>query len=302
MSIFQSDVAERLRTVVFATDFSDASENAGRYARLLARRMHASLVVMHAFYLDQGALEAEIFSKLLSQQRVHLRERIEAVASELATGGGVTEALLAEGDPRLMVPQVAAERQPSLIVMGTHGGGAMERFVIGSTAEGILRHTQIPALSVGPRTPLLHGDALEMRRILFVTNNASGAAPTAQLALDVAAAFGAELDVLNIIHPKSVEGTLNEPHELYARHDETEAALPEHAHERVELRTFVSVGQPRTEILKHLRERGIDLLVMSLNAETQLEMQGNLSGAFPIIAEAVCPVLTQVAVTPANGD
>ncbi len=300
MRIFQADAAERLRTVVFATDFSDASVNAGLYARALARRMHASLVVMHAFYLEQGALEAEVFSKLLSQQRVHLRQRIEEAASELTSDGHVTEALLTEGDPRIIVPQVAAERQPSLIVMGTHGGGAMERFVLGSTAEGILRHTKIPALSIGPRTPLLDAETLELKRILFVTNNAAGAASTAQLALDVAAAFGAALDVLNIIHPKSVEGTLNEPHELYARHAETEAALPEHAHEHVELRTFVSVGQPRTEILKHLREREIDLLVMSLNAETQLEMQGNLSGAFPIIADAVCPVLTQVAMTPAE--
>ena len=300
MRIFQAEGTERLETVVFATDFSESSENAGRYARALARRMHASLVAMHAFYLEQGALEAEVFSHLVSRQRVHLREQIEEVASGLASGGGLTEALLVEGDPRLLVPQIAAERQPALIVMGTHGGGAMERFVIGSTAEGILRHTPAPALSVGPRTPLLRDETLELKRILFVTNNAAGAAATAQLALDAAVAFGAALDVLNIIHPKSVDGTLNEPHELYARHDETEAALPEHAHALVDLRTFVSVGQPRTEILKHLREREIDLLVMSLNAETQLEMQGNLSGAFPIIAEAICPVLTQVAITPSE--
>ena len=296
MRIFDRDGSEQLETVIFATDFSGASENAGRYASALARRMQAQLVAMHAFYLDQAAMEAEIFRHLLSQQRVHLQEKIRGAADELASGQGVTEAILIEGDPRLMVPKIAAERQPSLIVMGTHGGGPVERFVIGSTAEGILRHTHLPALSIGPKTPLLTGNDLHWKHILFVTNNAAGAADTAQLAVDVAASFGATLDVLHILHPKAVEGTLNEPHELYARHDETEAALPAHAHERVELRTFVSVGQPRTEILKHIREREIDLLVLCLNAETHLEMQGNLSGAFPIIAEATCPVLTQVSV------
>ncbi len=298
MTVFGSNSAERLTTVILATDFSEASEKAGRYASALARRMQSELVVAHAFFLEQAALEAETFRHLMSQQRIHLQQELNQVAGEMSSGRGAAEAILIERDPRIAIPELAEQRKPSIIVMGTHGGGSVERFVIGSTAEGILRHTRLPALSVGPKTPPLLAEALEIKRVLFVTNNAAGAAETAQLAVDVASAFGAALDVLNVIHPKSVENTLNEPHELYARHDETEAALPGHAHDHVEIRTFVSVGQPRTEILKHIRERAIDLLVMCLNAETQLEMQGNLSGAFPIIAEASCPVLTQVSIAP----
>ena len=298
MTVFGANASERLATVVFATDFSEASENAGLYASALARRMQAGLVVMHAFFLEQAAMEAETFRHLMSQQRIHLQQELNKVAERLSSGRGATEAILLERDPRIAVPELAMQRQPSIIVMGTHGGGAVERFVIGSTAEGILRHTRLPALSVGPKTPPMQAETMNLKRVLFVTNNAAGATETAQLAIDVASSFGATLDVLNVIHPKSVENTLNEPHELYARHDETEAALPSHSHDHVEIRTFVSVGQPRTEILKHIREREIDLLVMCLNSDTQLEMHGNLSGAFPIIAEATCPVLTQVTIAP----
>lgn len=299
MTVFGSNSAERLATVILATDFSEASDKAARYASALARRMQSALVITHAFVLDQAALEAETFRHLMSQQRIHLQQELNKLAGDLTSGRGVVETVLLEHDPRIAVPELAERRKPSIIVMGTHGGGLFERFVVGSTAEGILRHTRLPALTVGPKTPPLSAD-WQVRRVLFVTNNTAGAAETAQLAVDVASAFGATLDVLNVIHPKSVEDTLNEPHELLAHHDETEAALPAYFCDHLEIRTFVSVGQPRTEILKHIREREIDLLVMCLNAETQLEMQGNLSGAFPIIAEAACPVMTQVAITPAS--
>lgn len=299
MTVFGSNSAERLTTVILATDFSESSEKAGRFASALARRTQSELVIAHSFVLDQAALEAETFRHLMSQQRIHLQQELNKLAGELASGGSAVETVLLEHDPRIAVPELAERRKPSIIVMGTHGGGLFERFVVGSTAEGILRHTRLPALTVGPKAPPLAGN-WQVKRVLFVTNNTAGAAETAQLAVDVASAFGATLDVLNVIHPKLVEDTLNEPHELYARHDQTEAALPLQAHDHVEIRTFVSVGQPRTEVLKHIREREIDLLVMCLNAETQLEMQGNLSGAFPIIAEAACPVLTQVAIAPVS--
>ncbi len=299
MTIFGSTSAELLDTVLLATDFSESSSKAGQYASALARKMEAALVITHAFVLDQAALEAETFRDLMSQQRIHLQKELNTIAKELTSGRGAVETVLLEHDPRVAVAELAERRKPSIIVMGTHGGGLLEHFVIGSTAEGILRHTRLPALTVGPKAPPLLTDDLAFKRILFVTNNTAGAADTAQLAVDVAKAFGAALDVLNVIHPDSVKNTLNEPHELLANHDKIEAALPVSFHDHPESRTFVSVGQPRTEILKHIREREIDLLVMCLNADSQLEMQGNLSGAFPIIAEATCPVLTQVKVAPA---
>lgn len=302
MNIFDRNSPERLATVLFATDFSAASENAGHYAASLSRRFGARLVVAHGFYLDQAALEAETFRELASQQRTSLKRELDDVLRELASGEGAAESVLIEHDPRTAIAELARRRHPSLIVLGTHGGGAMERFVVGSTAEGILRHAREPALTVGPKVPPLvaNSDALplQIRRILLATNTTAGAAAVAELAVSLAGAFSATLDVLNVVHPKSVENTLEAPHNLYEKHEEAEAMLPAGAHNvAAEIRTFVSVGQPRTEILRHIQEREIELLVLGLSADSQLEMQGHLSGAFPIIAEAACPVLTMTSET-----
>jgi hypothetical protein len=49
-----------LKTVIYATDFSPCSRNAGLYAARMAAYFSAKLLVTHAFTLEQAALEVEV--------------------------------------------------------------------------------------------------------------------------------------------------------------------------------------------------------------------------------------------------
>ena len=62
-----------LKTVVYATDFSLCSQNAGHYAARIASYASATLLVAHAFTLSQAALEVETGDIRLSQQRKDLK-------------------------------------------------------------------------------------------------------------------------------------------------------------------------------------------------------------------------------------
>ena len=91
-------------TVVFATDFSPASYNAGLYASAISLHFHTNLVVAHAFVLTQPALEVEAEKPLGSQQRINLKHDLTLVAEVLKSGKGETEIALLEladspGDP-----------------------------------------------------------------------------------------------------------------------------------------------------------------------------------------------------------
>ena len=61
-----------LKTVIYATDFSPCSRNAGLYAARMAAYFSAKLVVTHAFTLEQAAMEVEVGDRHLSQQRESL--------------------------------------------------------------------------------------------------------------------------------------------------------------------------------------------------------------------------------------
>ncbi len=155
MAVFGTSSTIQLDTVVFATDFSPASHNAGLYASAISVRFHTKLVVAHAFALVPAAEEAELMTQKPSMQRRDLDHDLALAADVLEAGVDRPEPVLLRGDWCKSIPDYALTRHPSLLVLGTHGGGRIDRFVLGSTAEGVLRNSSGAALTIGPRVNIL---------------------------------------------------------------------------------------------------------------------------------------------------
>jgi nucleotide-binding universal stress UspA family protein len=68
--------------------------------------------------------------------------------------------------------------------------------------------------------------------------------------------------------------------------------VPRHADAIRNPHGFVEAGSAHTRILEHMREFHTDLLVLSIRKSSHLWLQSRLSGAFHIIANAPCPVMT----------
>lgn len=292
MSLIGTSSTIQLDSILFATDFSPASQNAGLYASAVSVHFGTRLIVAHAFTLTQAALEVEAERPKHSQQRVDLEHDLTRAAEVLDAGRGTTQSALLEGDPCKSIPLYAQHLSHTLILLGTHGGGSVDRFVLGSTAEGVLRHSSGPALTVGPRVNILRAGALQIKRILYATDCSPDAAHAAPVALALAESFSAELDVLNVVSKSEID----HPEQLHRlqKHlfEAVDAIVPHNAGRLCEPHTFVGVGQPDIEILRHVDERQIDLLILGLRRNTHLGMQNRTAGAFPIIVKARCPVVT----------
>jgi nucleotide-binding universal stress UspA family protein len=282
----------QLESILFATDFSPASQNAGLYAAALSVHFGTDLLVAHAFTLLQASLEVEAEHPQSSQQRKNLTHDLTLTAESLQAGRGLTQSALVEGDPCKAIPVLAQRRSPALIVMGTHGRGSLDRFVLGSTAEGILRHSSGPALTVGPNVDVLRAGALRIQRLLYATDCSPEAAHGAPVAVALAEAFKARIDVLNVVRSNQIDHP-DQIHRLQEHfYNALDLVVPSSARKLCEPRTFVSVGDPQNEILRHIEEREIDLLVLGLRRNTHLGMQNRMVGVFPVIVEAECPVIT----------
>ena len=195
-----------LRTVIYATDFSLCSQNAGLYAACLAKYFSATLLVAHAFTLSQAAMEVEVDHTLVSQQRKDLEFLLSRKAFNLASDSLEAIPILLDGDPTEVLQEVADSRaHPSLIVLGTHGGGWIERELIGSVAEHILRSTRWPSLTVGPQVPHASAATFPFQRILYATDFSRAAANAAAYAVSFAEALGAKIDILNVIGGHAIE-------------------------------------------------------------------------------------------------
>ena len=143
-----------LADVLFATDFSAASERAGLVAREMARQQGVRLHVIHVV---PPITDPEDSS-----------DRLRRLAAEIGKDLRVESALLS-GRVAHQIIRYARDKGIGLIVLGTHGRTGVSRVLLGSVAESVVRLAPCPVLTV-PASP---GEVVD----------AAGAAPAGALAL-----------------------------------------------------------------------------------------------------------------------
>jgi nucleotide-binding universal stress UspA family protein len=122
-----------MRDVLFATDFSSASEPAGRVARELARQWDGTLHVVHVVPPVTDPADAS--------------KRLERLGTSLGEGLSLKTALLSGRVARHII-DYAREKSVGLIVLGTHGRTGVSRALLGSVAEAVVRLAPCPVLTV----------------------------------------------------------------------------------------------------------------------------------------------------------
>ena len=141
--------------ILVPTDFGATSVLALRYGRELARTFGAALHVMHAIsdLVTLHTLPPTYVTDIAGLQRereVAARDRLNA---ELASGPGAvgiktTTVVVMSATPASAIVSYADEHGIDLIVMGTHGRGAVAHLLLGSVAEKVVRSARCPVLTV----------------------------------------------------------------------------------------------------------------------------------------------------------
>ena len=140
-----------LKRILLATDFSPHAEVARRYAEALATSFGAEVVLCHVLetpdlpsqYPPTG--EGYFPTGFRQTQEAHARAECERL---LADAVPQARYVLREGRAFLEIIACARDEQADLIVMGTHGRGAIAHLLMGSTAERVVRQAPCPVLVV----------------------------------------------------------------------------------------------------------------------------------------------------------
>lgn len=189
--------------ILAPVDFSGASDAALRCALDLAARTGAELHVLHAVpgpYPDEGAT----FDDLSEDDRAFYRWVWSHADGELTTylegiraDGIRVKRVLTGGPPSRVVLDYAASEGIDLVVMGTHGRRGFRRLFLGSVAEEVLHRTDTPVLVVPETTT-----ARRTPRLVLAPTDFSLASRLAlPLAAELAALYGADLDLLHVLEP-----------------------------------------------------------------------------------------------------
>ncbi len=139
------------KTILCPVDFSPGSEHAIKQAEEIARALGAKLELVHAYQLPVLALpdssvtvSPTFVADLTTRAQVELDKHKDALVER----GIDASARVLEGPPAETIVETAKQAHAYMIVMGTHGRSGFRRFLLGSTAERVVRLATVPVLTV----------------------------------------------------------------------------------------------------------------------------------------------------------
>ena len=146
-------------TLVLGYDGSDCSQRAlARTIDLAAAIADATVVIVYAFefsigYVPTGMTDSPLMMSAEFDDHAQLvrgygESQVAKAAEKLTAAGVKVETLVDEGRPVEVLLDAAKEHDAALIVVGSHGEGAVSAAFLGSTALKLLHHSKVPVLVV----------------------------------------------------------------------------------------------------------------------------------------------------------
>jgi nucleotide-binding universal stress UspA family protein len=149
----------QLKRILVPTDFSESSERALKYAVRLGAPFKAEVVLLHVFHLKEylGLLsqrediDSAIANQVLDASKSGAMEKLEDLVRRVDGKDVVVLPILLIGVPFEEIVRYAVEHEIDLIVMPTHGRTGLAHFLLGSTAERVISHSDCPVVVIRTR-------------------------------------------------------------------------------------------------------------------------------------------------------
>ena len=277
-----------LKTILYATDFSQFSDAALPSALSLARKYRSKIFAVHVISLTpfSGSSPTQASRALAAQA---LREAGEAMDRlERQCKDVPHEMLIRKGEIWDELSGIVKDKSIDVIVCGTHGRTGVSKIIMGSIAEKIYRHAPCPVLTVGPRVAGEAESLGDIHAILFPTDFTPESISAAPYAVSLAVENQARLYLLHVA--QSPVSRLIE-HDLVTR---LLNLVPQNVQLSCSPKAFVEFGEPGPKITDLAEELMVDLIVLGPKRLPMAPASHHLPTATAqyVVSRAVCPVLT----------
>jgi len=286
----------KMQRILCPVDFSEFSDRAYEYALSFARHFGAKVFVQHVtepvVVLPRMYVSPQLIDQVYAEQDAGAEEKIHELTAKRSLKDVEYEVVLDRGPVADSILQFAEDKDIDLIAIGTHGRRGLDRIVLGSVTERVLRTARCPVLGVhnpAQVTPETQEEPVQIRKILFCTDFSDNSPRALEYAFFLACQYKAEISLLHVLErsggSKSLEAekqdTLERLHSL----------TPDDVQRCVTVAPAVRAGQPYQEILEHATENQTDLIVLGVRGRNAINLALFGSTTYRVTQLGSCPVL-----------
>ncbi|MCK6474780.1 MAG: universal stress protein [Planctomycetes bacterium] len=283
----------RLKTVLCSTDLTACGQQALAIAAELAQAHDAKLLVAH---FVQGVDERYDFlaGDLARRLAKEAKEKVQAELAHLHKARAVpVEVIIKKGQPATETLKLIKARKVDLVCIGSHGRGLIDRLILGSVAEQVLRLSPVSVL-VAPPTVASH----DMIHLLCAVDGSTCATTGLEWAIDLARreeskditvvnayevpvgyleagmSYESARDKIRAIHQQDLDKTLKK------------AAVPD-----IRFDPVIEEGPVAETIIKVAKDRKRDLIIIGTHGRSRLAAFFIGGVALQIVRDSPLPVL-----------
>jgi nucleotide-binding universal stress UspA family protein len=288
----------KIERILCPVDFSEGSAKAYDYAYSLALRYGAKLYVEHVIDVMASAYPYYNFpdvaaNNLYWDMSKGAEERLHKMVKDHVVDGIQAEIVVRKGFVPDSILAFAQNQHADLIVTGTHGRRGLDRLVMGSATEHVLRKAPCPVLAVRKPAhdfvnPEQTQEPVHLRKVLLCTDFSKCAETATKYALSLAQEYNAELTLLHVAEDSSEAET---PAVMREVHRKLEALIPEDARNWCTAKAAVRMGKPYQEIIQVAVEQQADMAILGVRGRSAVDLVVFGSTTQRVLQLGPCPVL-----------
>lgn len=280
--------------ILIATDGSEASEKAADFGmetlRFGGAKAYAVYVIDTSSYGSVPIDERR--SKKIQQLEEIGHKAVSYVEGKAKTAGMEVESIVLKGNPAEEIVDFAEEQRVDMIVAGSLGKSGIERFMLGSVSEKVVRRAKIPVLVVRKQK-----EEKLQKQILIATDGSKATEKAVDFGIEIAKLNGAKVYAVHVIDPifndLMEEAWAANAYEQFKKIGREAISYVEEKAKAVgvEVESIVLEGNPAAEIVDFAEEQGVDMIVVGSLGKSGYEQFAIGSVSAKVLRNAKVPVL-----------
>jgi len=267
------------KTIAVATDLSDASSAALRYAQSIARTNESTLVIIHV--IDPLAYAFPDGAPAFLAANKGAREELDRIEEDARSQGIAVHSVVESGVVCERILQSVHGHHADLLILGTRGRTEAGRVALGAIARQLLARAHFPIMTISPEAAMAMPWAGRCRKVLAATDFSPASIAGMQFAHQVA------LRQLIALHVSAGESEQGCWHCL----EKLRFLVPFNESHDVPVEHIVVSGDAGVRIAEYAEKTGADLVVLGSPVNELAEADLYTSTVLQVISKVACPVL-----------